>query len=117
MLLLLLAALCLTFSPLPVVSARRLTSGEQGARKQQASGTALAAAAAAGVHAEPPWFCHDLDCPRFSVVETYASGTIELRAYEASEWDRGGHRHVRAAGVGGGDSGWREGWVGGYVPV
>ena len=31
-----------------------------------------------------PWFCHDLDCPRYTVIEKHDG--YELRKYEASKW-------------------------------
>ncbi|XP_048733056.2 heme-binding protein 2-like [Ostrea edulis] len=38
-------------------------------------------------HAHPnlPGFCNNLDCPRFSVLQTFKAG-YELRQYEASKW-------------------------------
>ena len=35
-----------------------------------------------------PWFCHDLDCPEFEVVES--TDAYETREYEGGESGRGG---------------------------
>ncbi|KAK6489888.1 heme-binding protein 2-like [Huso huso] len=32
---------------------------------------------------ESPWFCHNLDCPKYSLVKYE---TFEVRSYEASHW-------------------------------
>ncbi|KXZ51079.1 hypothetical protein GPECTOR_14g63 [Gonium pectorale] len=32
-----------------------------------------------------PWFCHDLDCPRYEVKQTLAED-VELRSYDAGLW-------------------------------
>lgn len=31
-----------------------------------------------------PWFCHDIDCPQFSVTAKY--GDLELRSYQGGAW-------------------------------
>ncbi|GAX82799.1 hypothetical protein CEUSTIGMA_g10225.t1 [Chlamydomonas eustigma] len=33
-----------------------------------------------------PWFCHDLDCPEFTVEEEDVAQDIELRSYPAAQW-------------------------------
>lgn len=33
---------------------------------------------------DSPWFCHNLDCPKYSLVKKYE--TFEVRSYEASHW-------------------------------
>ncbi|XP_026992023.1 heme-binding protein soul2 [Tachysurus fulvidraco] len=33
---------------------------------------------------EAPWFCHDYDCPVYTVVNTY--GSFQERRYDASQW-------------------------------
>ena len=33
--------------------------------------------------AKTPWFCHDLDCPPFSVEDASVDTDIELRSYDA----------------------------------
>jgi hypothetical protein len=62
-----------------------------------ASGTLLRTAAAAraspsaapagvggaGVEWTKPWYCHDLDCPRFKIVKNLTDLGLELRHYEA----------------------------------
>lgn len=37
---------------------------------------------------DKPWFCHDLDCPQFEVLETNSSKGVkyELRKYPAARW-------------------------------
>jgi hypothetical protein len=30
-----------------------------------------------------PWFCHELDCPRFTIVKNLTEFGVELRRYEA----------------------------------
>ncbi|EFN55172.1 hypothetical protein CHLNCDRAFT_57955 [Chlorella variabilis] len=51
-----------------------------------AASAALTAGAAAGlpVGAPAPWFCHNLDCPKFTVVNT--TDDYEVRYYEAGAW-------------------------------
>ena len=34
---------------------------------------------------DAPWFCHDLDCPHYEVVEKL-DGDVELRRYSKSGW-------------------------------
>jgi hypothetical protein len=49
--------------------------------------TAAAAAAAPKEQAWPkPWFCHELDCPEFEVLENLTSIGVELRRYAPSTW-------------------------------
>eukprot|EP00879_Flechtneria_rotunda_P000469 GHRR01000570.1.p1 GENE.GHRR01000570.1~~GHRR01000570.1.p1 ORF type:complete len:236 (+),score=52.48 GHRR01000570.1:86-793(+) len=38
--------------------------------------------------ADAPWFCHELDCPNYSVVKnlTEVNPPVELRRYEAGKW-------------------------------
>jgi hypothetical protein len=36
--------------------------------------------------AASPWFCHDLDCPRFSLQKNLTDLGIELRRYPAAKW-------------------------------
>lgn len=51
-------------------------------------------AVAAGRNAPPsqalslssPWFCHDLECPKFSLVKNMTDLGIELRSYPAAKW-------------------------------
>ncbi|GBF95219.1 hypothetical protein Rsub_07934 [Raphidocelis subcapitata] len=45
-----------------------------------------AAAAADDSAAAVPWFCHDLDCPRFSIKKNLTDLGIELRRYPAAKW-------------------------------
>ena len=52
--------------------------------------------------AKTPWFCHDLDCPPFSVEDASVDTDIELRSYDAG----------RASGHG---CGMQAGWQGGEV--
>jgi len=33
-----------------------------------------------------PWFCHDLDCPAFTVEDEDVAPDIELRSYPAAQW-------------------------------
>ncbi|KAI3428633.1 hypothetical protein D9Q98_007456 [Chlorella vulgaris] len=56
------------------------------AARPSASAATLTAAADAseGVDTKAPWFCHNLDCPRFSVLES--TDDYELREYEAASW-------------------------------
>ncbi len=35
--------------------------------------------------ADSPWFCHDLDCPPYDLVQTL-DVDLELRAYRAGWW-------------------------------
>mmetsp|Transcript_16420 Transcript_16420/g.48914 ORF Transcript_16420/g.48914 Transcript_16420/m.48914 type:complete len:231 (-) Transcript_16420:786-1478(-) len=59
-----------------------------------AAGAAAESAASApvvarggGVEGEKPWFCHDLDCPTYEVLdEDLGSSGIELRSYAAGVW-------------------------------
>ena len=39
---------------------------------------------------DAPWFCHDLDCPKFKVLET--KDNYEVREYEKGIWNR--HFHL-----------------------
>eukprot|EP00775_Hariotina_reticulata_P004837 gene4837-5084_t len=33
-----------------------------------------------------PWFCHELDCPQFTVVKNITDIGVELRHYDAGKW-------------------------------
>jgi len=35
---------------------------------------------------EAPWFCHDLDCPKFKLVQNMTDIGIEHRRYESGKW-------------------------------
>jgi hypothetical protein len=56
------------------------------AARPSASAATLTAAADAseGVDTKAPWFCHNLDCPRYTVLES--TDDYELREYEAASW-------------------------------
>lgn len=49
---------------------------------------ALAVAASASVAPawEAPWFCHDLDCPQFTLVKNMTDMGIEHRRYDSGKW-------------------------------
>jgi hypothetical protein len=38
------------------------------------------------VAAEAPWFCHELDCPTFTLLKNHTDMGIELRRYEPGVW-------------------------------
>jgi len=38
------------------------------------------------VSAEKPWFCHDLDCPEFTLVKNHTDIGVEQRRYDAGKW-------------------------------
>jgi len=46
----------------------------------------VAAPASALAWDKAPWFCHDLDCPQFEVVENLTAIGVELRRYAPSTW-------------------------------
>ena len=50
--------------------------------------------------AKTPWFCHDLDCPPFSVEDASVDTDIELRSYDAGRasaiWMGNGHGALQA---------------------
>lgn len=46
-----------------------------------------AVAALSGAAAQPtPPFCHDLDCPRYTVVAQNATANVEIRRYQSAQW-------------------------------
>lgn len=46
----------------------------------------MAAAPSSALAWEKPWFCHELDCPQYEVVENLTSIGVELRRYAPSQW-------------------------------
>jgi hypothetical protein len=35
---------------------------------------------------DAPWFCHGLDCPRYTVGRAWPDDQLELRAYDEGQW-------------------------------
>lgn len=56
------------------------------AASASASRVAPAGAPIGAAGADAPWFCHDLDCPRYTVAENLTDLGVELRRYPAAKW-------------------------------